>query len=224
MLDLDVLQPRILGNDCCPKGSTEHKQKGTDTRTDRGDEKGESELYNTKDESEGSATRADKDQASSCPGHPVIVRVVFEGRGRNDVHSLLPEFGGNITDHTTKGLHRISKSGSIANPPTILLVATSIVHAEAVVLPETLESPHQVFRTSVVHAACTGVRATLETVSIGSDVDLSHVYGLDQSTRADLTNVGENEEDDRDDREDGRACYTMFASHGGRMSVLVGST
>lgn len=67
-----------------------------------------------------------KDQASSCPGHPVIVRVVFEGRGGNDVHSLLPEFGRNITDHTTKGLHRVSKSGSIANPPTILLVATGI--------------------------------------------------------------------------------------------------
>lgn len=32
-----------------------------------------------------------------------------------------------------------------------------------------------------------------------SDVDLGHVDGPDQSTGADLTNVGEDEEDDRDD-------------------------
>lgn len=39
--------------------NSQHKQKGTDTSTDGGDEKSESELDNTKDESEGSTTRAD---------------------------------------------------------------------------------------------------------------------------------------------------------------------
>lgn len=40
-------------------GNSQHKQKGTDTSTNGGDEKGESKLDNTKDESECSATRAD---------------------------------------------------------------------------------------------------------------------------------------------------------------------
>lgn len=171
MLDLYITQPRILGNDRCPEGGTQHEQEGTDTSAYGGDEECKSELDNTKDESEGCSARADKDQATSCFTHPMVIRVVLKGRGRNDVHSLNPKLGWNITNHTSKRLHRVSKSGRIANPRAILLVATSVVHAVAVILPETLESSHMVCVVGIVQAACTGVCAALETVSIAKKIE-----------------------------------------------------
>lgn len=56
----------------------------------------------------------------------MVIRVVPEGRGRDEVQSLQPKRAGNITNYTAKRLHRVSKSRRIANPRAILLVATSI--------------------------------------------------------------------------------------------------
>lgn len=45
------------------------------------------------------------------------------------------------------------------------------VHAVAVILPETLESSHMVCVVGIVQAACTGVCAALETVSIAKKIE-----------------------------------------------------
>ena len=46
-----------------------------------------------------------------------------------------------------------------------------------------------------------------------SDVDFSKIDGLDEGARVDLADVGEDEEDDSDSAEDGRARDAVFSAH-----------